>query len=230
MTALGFGEQILRWADQLAGHSDQADGLTVAYLTLAHQTAAAEIAGWMIEAGLQVDIDALGNVVGRYPAADPTAKTLLTGSHFDTVRDGGKYDGRLGILLPIAVVRWLNEHRIRLPYHLEIVAFAEEEGLRFASSFLASSALAGQFDFRWLDATDDDGVALRDALRAAGLPGTEASIRALARDPQHLAGFVEVHIEQGPVLEERGLPLGIVTSIAGGVRCSARVLGTASHA
>lgn len=230
MTALGFGEQILQWADQLAGHSDQADALTVAYLTRAHQTAAAEIAGWMIEAGLQVEIDALGSVVGRYPAADHEAKTLLTGSHFDTVRDAGKYDGRLGILLPIAVVRRLHEHGIRLPYHVEIVAFAEEEGLRFATSFLASSALAGQFDFRWLDAVDDDGITLRDALRTAGLPGTPESIRALARDPRRLAGFVEVHIEQGPVLEQRGLPLGVVTSIAGGVRLLATVLGTASHA
>ncbi|MCX8005429.1 MAG: M20/M25/M40 family metallo-hydrolase, partial [Burkholderiaceae bacterium] len=176
MGVLGFGAQILQWADQLAGHSDQPDALTVGYLTRAHQTAAAEIAGWMIEAGLQVEIDALGNVVGRYPAADPDAKTLLTGSHYDTVRDAGKYDGRLGILLPVAVLWHMKEQGIRLPYHVEVVGFADEEGLRFGTSFLASRAFIGAFDERWLDLVDDDGITLRDALRAAGLPGTSASI------------------------------------------------------
>jgi len=227
---LGLGAQVLEWAEQLAGHSDQANALTVAYLTRAHQTSAAEIAGWMIEAGMQVEIDAIGNVVGRYAATDPTAKVLLTGSHFDTVRNGGKYDGRLGILLPIAVVKRLHEHGIRLPFHLEVIAFAEEEGLRFQSSFLASSAIIGAFDPAWLDAVDDDGVSMRDAMRAAGLPGTEEAIRALERDPARIAGFIEVHIEQGPVLLERGLPLGVVTSIAGSVRMTASVLGQASHA
>jgi hydantoinase/carbamoylase family amidase len=184
----------------------------------------------MIEAGMQVDIDAVGNVVGRYLSPDPAAKTLLTGSHFDTVRNGGKYDGRLGILLPIAVVKRLNEHGVRLPFHFEVIAFAEEEGLRFRSSFLASSALAGTFDSAWLDSVDEDGVSMRDAMRAAGLPGTEDSIRALRRDPARIAGFIEVHIEQGPVLLERGLPLGVVTSIAGSVRLTATVVGQASHA
>ena len=228
--SLGLGAQILDWADQLAGHSDQANSLTVAYLTRAHQTAAAEIAGWMIEAGMQVEIDAVGNVVGRYSAQDPAAKVLLTGSHFDTVRNGGKYDGRLGILLPIAVVKRLHEHGIRLPFHLDVIAFAEEEGLRFQSSFLASSALVGAFDPAWLDALDDDGVSMRDAMRAAGLPGTEEAIRALRRDPARIAAFIEIHIEQGPVLLERGLALGVVTSIAGSVRMTASVIGQASHA
>lgn len=229
-TSLGIGAQVLQWADQLAGHSDQANGLTVAYLTRAHQTAAAEIAGWMIEAGMRVEIDAVGNVVGRYASADPAAKVLLTGSHFDTVKNGGKYDGRLGILLPIAVVKRLNEHGIRLPFHLEVIAFAEEEGLRYRSSFLASSALVGSFDAAWLNALDEDGVSMRDAMRAAGLPATEDAVRALKRDPARLLGYVEIHIEQGPVLLERGLPLGIVTSIAGGVRLTAVVEGQASHA
>jgi len=228
--SLGLGAQILEWADQLAGHSDQANSLTVAYLTRAHQTAAAEIAGWMIEAGMQVEIDAVGNVVGRYAAQDPTAKVLLTGSHFDTVRNGGRYDGRLGILLPIAVVKRLHEHGIRLPFHLDVVAFAEEEGLRFQSGYLASSALIGSFDPAWLDALDDDGVSMRDAMRAAGLPGTEEAIRALKRDPARMAAFIEVHIEQGPVLLDRGLALGVVTSIAGSVRMTASVIGRASHA
>jgi allantoate deiminase/N-carbamoyl-L-amino-acid hydrolase len=229
-TSLGLGAQVLQWAEQLAGHSDQPNALTVAYLTRAHQTAAAEIAGWMIEAGMQVEIDAVGNVVGRYPSPAQEARSLITGSHFDTVRNGGKYDGRLGILLPIAVVKTLREHGISLPFHLDVIAFAEEEGLRYRTGFLASSALIGAFDPAWLDAVDEDGVSMRDAMRAAGLPATEASIAALRRDPARTLGYVEIHIEQGPVLLERGLPLGIVTSIAGGVRLSAVVDGVASHA
>lgn len=229
-SALGVGAQVLQWADELAGHSDHPDGLTVGYLTRAHQTAAAEIAGWMIEAGMQVEIDAVGNVVGRYASPDPSAKSLLTGSHFDTVKNGGRYDGRLGILLPIAIVGRLNEHRIKLPFHLDVIAFAEEEGVRYRTSFLASNALLGTFDMNWLKAVDDDGVTMRDAMRAAGLPATEASIRALQRDPARTLGYLEIHIEQGPVLLDRGLPLGIVTSIAGGVRMMATVEGVAGHA
>ncbi len=229
-SALGVGAQVLNWADQLAGHSDHPAGLTVGYLTRAHQTTAAEIAGWMIEAGMQVDIDAVGNVVGRYVSPDPAARSLLTGSHFDTVKNGGKYDGRLGILLPIAIVSRLHEHQIKLPFHLDVIAFAEEEGVRYRTSFLASNALLGSFDMNWLKAADEDGVTMRDAMRAAGLPATEASIRDLQRDATQTLGYLEIHIEQGPVLLERGLPLGIVTSIAGGVRMMAVVDGVAGHA
>jgi hydantoinase/carbamoylase family amidase len=227
---VAFGRTIVERAKALAAHSDQPGALTVTYLTPAHRAAAAQIAAWMREAGLQVHVDAVGNVVGRYAAADPDAKTLLAGSHFDTVRDGGMFDGRLGILLPIAVVEDLHRRGERLPYHLEVVAFAEEEGVRFKSCFLASSALVGAFDMALLDRADADGVTLRAAMRAAGLPGDEAAIAALARDPARLAGYIEVHIEQGPVLLERGLPLGVVTSIAGSVRMSATVTGVASHA
>ena len=225
-----LGTRILQMAEHLAAHSDQPDALTVAYLTPAHRAVTADLQRWMQEAGMQVHIDAVGNVVGRYAASDPDAPVLMSGSHFDTVRNGGKYDGRLGILLPIAVISHLHARGERLPCHLEVIGFAEEEGLRYRSSFLASSALAGQFDAHLLDRTDAEGVLLRDAMRAAGLPATLESIHALARDPQRLAGFIEVHIEQGPVLLERGLPLGVVTSIAGSVRMVATVTGVASHA
>ncbi|GAB4464926.1 MAG: Zn-dependent hydrolase [Burkholderiaceae bacterium] len=225
-----FGRAIVERAEVLAAHSDQPDALTVTYLTPAHRAAAARIAAWMRDAGLEVRVDAVGNVVGRYASAQSDAKTLLTGSHFDTVRDGGRFDGRLGILLPIVVLGELHRRGERLPYHVEVIAFAEEEGVRFKSGFLASSALAGVFDMALLDRTDADGVTLRAAMRAAGLPGDEAAIAALARDPARLAGYIEVHIEQGPVLLDRGLPLGVVTSIAGGVRMSAAVTGVAGHA
>lgn len=225
-----FGTEIVGWAEQLAGHSDDPAALTVAYLTRAHQTAGAEIAAWMIAAGMQVRFDAVGNVIGRYAATDPDAPILLTGSHFDTVRHGGRFDGRLGILAPIAVVKHLHQRDERLPYHLDVVAFAEEEGLRFRTSFLASGALVGQFDYARLDQADADGITMRAAMRAAGLPGTEEAIAACAYDQQRLLGYIEAHIEQGPVLLERGLPLGVVTSIAGNVRQRITVTGLASHA
>jgi allantoate deiminase/N-carbamoyl-L-amino-acid hydrolase len=179
---------------------------------------------------MQVRIDAVGNVIGRYAAHDPDAPVLMTGSHFDTVRHGGRFDGRLGILAPIVVAAHLYRRGERLPFHLDVVAFAEEEGLRFRSSFLASSALVGQFDFARLDQKDADGITLREAMCAAGLPGTEEAIAACAVDPRRLLGYVEVHIEQGPVLLDRGLPLGVVTSIAGNVRKRVTVGGLASHA
>jgi allantoate deiminase len=225
-----LGAQIVSRAETLAKHSDAAGALTVAYLTPAHRAVGAQIEHWMIEAGMQVEVDAVGNVVGRYAGATPDARVLMTGSHFDTVRNGGKFDGRLGILLPIAVVGELNSRGERLPYALEVVAFAEEEGLRYRSGFLASSALVGQFDYSLLDRADCDGITLRDAMTGAGLPGTEQAIAALARDGGRLRGYVEVHIEQGPVLLQRGLPLGVVTSIAGSVRMTVRVTGAAGHA
>ncbi len=225
-----FGTEIILLAEQLAGHSDDPAALTVSYLTRAHQTAGAEIAGWMIAAGMQVRIDAVGNVIGRYAADDPDAPVLLAGSHFDTVRHGGKFDGRLGILAPIVVIKHLHELGERLPFHLDVIAFAEEEGVRFRTSFLASSALIGQFDFSRLDQAGADGVTMREAMLGAGLPGTDEAIAACALDPRKLLGYIEVHIEQGPVLLDRDLPLGVVTSIAGNVRKRVTVSGMASHA
>ena len=152
----------------------------------------------------------------------------MTGSHYDTVRDGGKYDGRLGILLPIAIVRHLHERGERLPYHLEVIGFAEEEGVRFKSTFLGSTAVTGKFDPALLEQLDADGVSMRAAIIQAG--HDPAAISAIARDPASLLGFVEVHIEQGPVLLERGLPVGVVTAIAGSSRFLVELTGLASHA
>ncbi|RAR99316.1 Zn-dependent hydrolase [Cupriavidus alkaliphilus] len=233
-TSASLGDTILAHADELARFSDMEGGLTCAYLTPAHRAAQALLAQWMEAAGMQVRTDAIGNVIGRY-AADPAAgdaRVLLTGSHFDTVRNGGRYDGRLGILLPIAVIGALNQAGIRLPYHVDVVAFAEEEGLRFKTSFLASSVLAGRFNAALLERQDADGITLREALAASGLPGAGAlqALRDAALDPASLLGFVEVHIEQGPVLLHHELPLGVVTQIAGSSRFSVRVEGLASHA
>ncbi|MGX4641605.1 allantoate amidohydrolase [Massilia sp. SYSU DXS3249] len=223
-----LGAQVMDWCEAIGAWSDADSGLTCAYLTPAHRRTAQQIASWMTDAGMEAHIDAVGNVVGRYAAADPDAKTLMTGSHYDTVRNGGKYDGRLGILLPVAVVAQLHARGERLPFHLEVVGFAEEEGVRFRSTFLGSSAITGGFDPALLDAVDGDGISMRAALEEAG--HDPAAIAALARRPEDLLGFVEVHIEQGPVLLERGLPVGVVTAIAGSSRYLVELAGVASHA
>ncbi|MET3394098.1 N-carbamoyl-L-amino-acid hydrolase [Variovorax sp. 1140] len=228
-----LGNDVWDWHEQLSVHTDpgyaEKGQLTVTYLTDAHRACAAQIAGWMRDVGFDsVHIDAVGNVVGRYEGATPDARTLLTGSHYDTVRNGGKYDGRLGIFVPMACVRELKRQNRRLPFAFEVVGFAEEEGQRYKATFLGSGALIGHFDPRWLDQKDADGITMREAMQHAGLKLED--IPKIQRDPARYLGFVEVHIEQGPVLTELDLPLGIVTSINGSVRYVGEVIGMASHA
>jgi hydantoinase/carbamoylase family amidase len=221
---------ILERVAALGRHSDSPDHYTRTYLTPAHQAAASKIAEWMREAGMMVRIDAVGSVIGRYEAGTPGAKTLLMGSHFDSVRNGGKYDGVLGILVPIACIAQLNRRGERLPVALEVAAFSDEEGARFQTSFLASRALiSGSDSFIALRGRRDvDGVTLEEAMRAAGLD--PEGIDAARIDPGELAAYIEVHIEQGPVLLNKGHPLGVVTHIAGGSRHLIRVKGEAGHA
>ena len=229
-----LGNQIWDWAEQLSCHSDpgyaERGELTVTYLTPAHRACARQLVDWMTDdCGFdEVSIDAVGNVVGIYHGSDPQARRLLTGSHYDTVRNGGKYDGRLGILVPMACVRELHRQGRRLPCGVEVVGFAEEEGQRYKATFLGSGALTGQFDTAWLDQKDADGMSMRDAMAHAGL--RVGDIGGLRRDPARYLGFVEVHVEQGPVLNALDLPLGIVTSINGGVRFLGEIIGMASHA
>ena len=228
-----LGDRILDDADALARHSDpgfaERGQLTVTYLTDAHRACAMQIDAWMREAGFdEVSHDAVGNVVGVYHGTDRDAKRLMTGSHYDTVRNGGRHDGRLGILVPIACVRELARTGRRLPFGIELVAFAEEEGQRYKATFLGSGALIGRFDPAWLDQADASGVTMREAMRAAGLRIED--IPSLVRDASRYLGFVEVHIEQGPVLAELDLPLGVVTSINGSVRYVGEVIGMAAHA
>jgi N-carbamoyl-L-amino-acid hydrolase len=232
-TEPALGNHVWDWQEALAVHSDpgfaEKGQLTVTYLTDAHRACAAQIAREMREAGFDsVEIDAVGNVVGRYEGATPDAKTLLTGSHYDTVRNGGKYDGRLGIFVPMACVRELKRQNRRLPFAFEVVGFAEEEGQRYKATFLGSGALIGHFNPAWLDQKDADGITMREARAHAGL--REEDIARAQRDPSKYLGFVEVHIEQGPVLNELDIPLGIVTSINGSVRYVGEVIGMASHA
>jgi N-carbamoyl-L-amino-acid hydrolase len=223
-----FGKQIMALADRLAHWSEAPDGLTCTYLSAAHRAVAAEIRGWMDQAGLATVIDVAANVVGRYAADDPNAPTLILASHYDTVRNAGKYDGRLGVLVALVVTEHLQQLGRKLPFHLDVIAFSEEEGVRFSSSFLGSSAVAGRFDPRLLERRDADGITLAAAMAAAGLD--PAGIPALARSRDELVGYLEVHIEQGPVLLDEGLPVGIVSAIAGTVRCMVTITGTAGHA
>jgi N-carbamoyl-L-amino-acid hydrolase len=229
-----LGNALLDLAETLATHSDpgfaERGELTVTYLTDAHRSVARRLADWMRDDCRfdSVEIDAVGNVVGVYHGARPDAKRLLTGSHYDTVRNGGRYDGRLGILAPMLAVRELAAAGRRLPFGIEVVGFSEEEGQRYKAAFLGSGALLGRFDPAWLEQRDADGVSMRDAMRTAGLRPED--IPALQRDPSRYLGFVEVHIEQGPVLASLDMPLGVVTSINGSVRYVGEILGTASHA
>jgi beta-ureidopropionase / N-carbamoyl-L-amino-acid hydrolase len=223
-----FGARIMALADHLAQWSDSPDGLTCTYLSPAHRAVAAEILGWLRRAGLTAEIDAVGNVVGRYPAADSAAPALIVASHYDTVRNAGKYDGRLGVLTALVLVEHLHRSGRKLPFHLDVIAFSEEEGVRFSSSFLGSSAVAGKFDKALLERRDADGHSLAAVMRDAGLD--PAKIPALARRRGELLGYLEVHIEQGPILLEEGLPVGIVSAIAGSVRSLVTITGAAGHA
>lgn len=228
-----LGHDVWDWQEKLAQHTDpgyaEKNQLTVTYLTDAHRACAQRISHWMRDCGFdEVEIDAVGNVVGRYKPANAEGKYLLTGSHYDTVRNGGKYDGRLGIFVPMACVRELHRADKRLPFGIEVVAFAEEEGQRYKATFLGSGALIGDFNPAWLDQKDADGITMREAMQHAGLCIDD--IPKLKRDAADYLGFIEVHIEQGPVLNELDIPLGVVTSINGGVRYACEMIGTASHA
>jgi beta-ureidopropionase / N-carbamoyl-L-amino-acid hydrolase len=235
-----LGQELWDWHEALAVHTDPAFAelgqLAVTYLTDAHQACASDIAQRMRDCGLQhVHVDAVGNVVGRWVGGDEAAgvadfKTLITGSHFDTVRNAGKYDGRLGIFAPLMALRELAKKGWRPRHSVEVVAFAEEEGQRYKATFLASGALVGAFDAGWLDQTDADGITMRQAMQRVGLPGSLDAIAACTRDPSRYLGCVEVHIEQGPVLHDLNLPLGVVTSINGSVRYLGQMRGVASHA
>ena len=223
-----LGPLIMQWLDELAECSEDPVELTRRYLTPEHAQAADLVMLRMREAGMNAWLDAAGNVVGRFPGRRPDARRLILGSHIDTVRNAGKYDGALGVMLPIACLRWLHERGERLDYPIDVIAFGDEEGLRFLATLIGSRAVAGAFDPAVLMAVDDDGVRLHEALREFGLDPDAVGDAGYRRE--EVAGYVEVHIEQGPVLEAEGRPVGVVTSIAGSTRLRVEVVGRAGHA
>ena len=214
--------------EALARHSEQPDGLTRVFLSSEQRAVDELVLCWMREAGMEARLDAIGNCVGRYEATEPGRASLMLGSHLDTVRDAGKYDGMLGVVTAIECVAELHSTGTRLPFAIEVVGFADEEGVRFGATLLGSRAVAGSFDRAVLDAVDASGVSMRDAMTAFGLD--PAHIGDAAHRRPHILAYAELHIEQGPVLESLGLPVGVVTAINGGNRVSIEITGTAGHA
>jgi allantoate deiminase len=223
---LEAGRRLMARLDAFAAFTDEPGRLTRLFLSDAHAKAARAFIGWCGEAGLEARIDAAGNVVARYEGKRADAPALMIGSHIDTVRDAGRYDGNYGALAALGVVEALARAGERLDHAIEIVAFGDEEGVRFKTTLTGSRALAGAYPEEALDQRDADGILMREALAAfGGDPDRAASIRA-----RNVAAFVEAHIEQGPVLEAEGLPLGIVTAINGATRLEVGVGGVAGHA
>lgn len=228
MPAYRFADRMLDQLDELGRISESPDFLQRTFLVPEQKVAHALVAEWMVEAGMTVEHDTAGNVVGRYPGAAPDAPVLMTGSHLDTVRNAGKYDGMLGVIAPIACIHDLNRRGKRLPFAIEVIGFANEEGTRFGSAMTGSRAVAGTFDTAILEARDKQGISMGEAYKAYGLD--PAKVGFCARKPGSIAAFVELHIEQGPVLENEGLALGVVTAISGARRYRVEITGLAGHA
>lgn len=220
-------DTILARCDVLASYSEEPGCLTRRFATPALRRATDAVAAWMRAASMSVRRDNVGNLIGRYEADRPGARTLLLGSHLDTVRDAGRYDGPLGVLVALACVERLHTQGKRLPFAVEVIAFTEEEGLRY-NAYLGSAIASGAFDPAWLQMTDTDGITMAEAIRAFG--GDPGALEGDKRRPDDLIGYCEVHIEQGPVLEAHDLPVGVVTAIAGQSRIGVVFSGLAGHA
>ena len=223
---LALGLRVMALIEDLARHSDEPGRLTRLYLSPAHRAAAEATRAIMQTAGLAARIDAAGSVVGRIEGREPGRPAILVGSHIDSVVDAGRYDGNLGVVLGIVAAEVLRREGRACP--LEVVAFGDEENVRFPTNLSTSSALAGRYDPAWLDGSDAAGMSLREALRGFG--GDPDGIAALARNPRDYRAYLEVHIEQGPRLEVEDLPVGVVVAINGITRARARVTGEAGHA
>jgi allantoate deiminase len=234
-SSIDFARSVMQRIEALGKISDDPNCLTRAFCSPAMRRANALVASWMREAGMAVRTDAIGNIIGNYPSAIPKSKIenrkskiLLLGSHLDTVRNAGKFDGPLGVLVAIACLQQLHDSKTRLPFDIEVVGFADEEGVRYQSTYLGSKVLAGTFNPKDLKRRDSDGISMADAIRRFG--GKPEAIANARRDPKRLLGYAEVHIEQGPILEQKNLSVGVVTAIAGQTRMRLNFAGRAGHA
>src|ERR1700736_6704128 len=223
-----LGDEIVGRINELGAISETPEHLARIFLTPEHRAAADLILGWMREAGMSAHLDAIGNVCGRYEGERPGLPCLMLGSHYDTVRDAGKWDGPLGLITAISCVADLHKRGGALPFAIEVIGFADEEGARFASTLLGSRAVAGTFVESVLGTRDAAGISMRDALTQFGLDPHH--IGAAARVRSELLAYIELHIEQGPVLEAKNLSVGVVTAIAGATRLAANLTGMAGHA
>ncbi|WP_313110924.1 allantoate amidohydrolase [Pseudescherichia sp.] len=221
-------ERVMARADELAAISETPDALTRVYLSPQHLQANQRVAQWMAEAGMIVWQDSVGNVCGRYEGEQEGAPAVLLGSHLDTVRNAGRYDGMLGVLTAIEVVQSLHQQGQRLAKAIEIVGFCDEEGTRFGITLLGSRGLTGRWPAQWLMQTDASGVSVAQAMVLAGLD--PARVAQAARRTEEIAAYLELHIEQGPCLEQAGLALGVVEAINGARRLNCRFTGEAGHA
>ncbi len=222
---------VMERCEFLSRFSEESDVLTRRFATPAMREVNATVAAWMRAAGMTVQVDAIGNIIGRYePAAGLAAKTLLLGSHLDTVRDAGKYDGPLGVMVALACVERLHQRGERLPFAIEVLGFADEEGVRYHTAYIGSRAAAGIFDVSTLELRDEDGISLSEAIRQSGGNPDPDVLRTPRWQRDELLGYCEVHIEQGPVLEERNLPVGWVPAISGQNRYALTFTGRAGHA
>ena len=220
--------RIMQRCDALAGHSELPGGLTRVFLSPQARAATDKMLGWMREAGMQAKLDAIGNAAGRYEGERPGLPCLMLGSHLDTVRDAGRYDGMLGVVSAVECVHALSSKKKRLPFAIEIIGFGDEEGVRFGTTLLGSRAVAGTLDLGVLQAKDPQGHTMDEALRQFGLDAKR--IPAVARKKGDVLAYAELHIEQGPVLEAEGLPVGVVTAINGFSRLRVTLRGVAGHA
>jgi allantoate deiminase len=220
--------RIMQRCDALARHSELPGGLTRVFLSPESRAAGEAVLGWMREAGMQARLDAIGNLVGRYEGERPGLPCLMLGSHLDTVRDAGRYDGMLGVVSAIECVHALSAAGKRLPFAIEVAGFGDEEGVRFGTTLLGSRALAGTLDPKVLEARDASGRSIADALRDFGLQPDR--LRSIARKKSEVLAYAELHIEQGPVLEAEGLPVGVVSAINGFTRLRVTLRGEAGHA
>lgn len=218
----------------LATFSEEPGRVTRRFATPPMHRVHETITNWLLAAGMTAEIDALGNLIGRREAsasqAGAGAKTLLLGSHLDTVRDAGKYDGVLGVMITLACLERLHARGERLPFALELLGFADEEGLRYQCIYLGSRAMTGRLLSRELELLDADGISLAEAVRAFSGKPVPAAFDTSRWRSDELLGYCEVHIEQGPVLEARGLPLAVVTSIVGQQRMIFEFKGVQGHA
>ncbi|RPE03433.1 allantoate amidohydrolase [Candidatus Pantoea deserta] len=221
-------ERVMARCDALAAISESPDNLTRVYLSPEHLRANAQVGEWMAQAGMRVWQDEVGNICGRYEGINHGAPALLLGSHLDTVRNAGRYDGMLGVLTAIETVQWLHDNQQRLPLAVEIVGFGDEEGTRFGITLLGSRGITGSWPESWTTHPDGNGITVAQAMADVGLDA--GAIPRAARDLNDIVAYLELHIEQGPCLEQEGLALGVVTAINGARRLNCRFTGEAGHA